>query len=207
VNVSTNSVPIFGKTSKEPGIGLPFTVTIMSAKAVAPVEEIVAFNLKVRVDRAGSELDGISRLRLVVPEVRLHDTGVSAVDDRLTDESFTLHTAVATDDCRTTEAFSVSGENGLTFLDTAVTMLTIGSVCACPIRVTVAVDVRVLSYTVTVTNDVVSTDEAVDVSTNRDESVALAIVKLQSEEIVGAVCRHDQLKERPDIEATSRSGS
>jgi hypothetical protein len=145
VNVSTNSVPTLGDTAKEPGMGLPFTVTTMSAKAAAPVEATVACSLKVRVDRAGSELDGISRLRLVVPGVRLHDTGVNAVEDRLMDESFTLHTAVASDDCRAAEACNVSGEDGLTFLDTAVTMLTVGSVCVCPIRLTVTVDARVLS--------------------------------------------------------------
>jgi hypothetical protein len=193
VNVSTNSVPALGVTAKVPGIGLPLIVTMMSAKAEAPVEVIVACSLNVRVDREGIEFDGIRRVSPVEPVAKSHDTGVKAIEGKLTDESFTLHVDVATENGTLTRPCKVSGADGLIFCGRTVTMLTVGPTCVSPIKVTVAVDARVLSETVTVTAEVVP--KVVDVESRLidDEVVAPSIEKLQAEEAVGAVCRQAQL--------------
>jgi hypothetical protein len=60
---------------------------------------------------------------------------------------------------------------------------------------------------VTVTTEVAPADNEVDRNFTVDELVEPDTVKLHAEEIVGAVCTHDQLKERPAVEATATSGS
>jgi hypothetical protein len=71
----------------------------------------------------------------------------------------------------------------------------------------VAVDARLLSYTVIVTADVVPGVDVEEANFTDDILVALATVKPHTDEMVGAVCTHNQLKERPVFDATARSGS
>jgi hypothetical protein len=98
---------------------------------------------------------GKSSDKALVPALSLLLTGVNADEYKLSEESLTLHVALAIRDCNQTEPSKRNGADGFTTVFSVVEILTRGSVCCKATRVTVAIDDLVLSYTVTVTTDVV----------------------------------------------------
>jgi hypothetical protein len=160
VNVSTSSVPTVGETTNWPGCGALFTITVMLAKAYTYFDEVCTVRVNESVDPSDRVRDGRSSNTGVVPTFSLLLTGVNADEYKLSEESLTLQVELAVKVCSNTEPSKFNGSDGLVTAFKVVKILTRGSVCCKATRVTVAVDDLVLSYTVTVTTDVVFCDDS-----------------------------------------------